>query len=97
MRAYRYTTAPKPLRSSTVKLDNVALVPASLLPFKAEWQAVANEMPAGSVLVCVPVKEQTPQQPYLAVARALRDKGVRVCAVASTRFGKHTKVPHHQL
>jgi ferric-dicitrate binding protein FerR (iron transport regulator) len=27
-------------------------VPASLLPFKKEWQAVANGMPEGSVLLC---------------------------------------------
>jgi hypothetical protein len=32
----------------------VALVPASLLPFKLQWQQIADELPSGSALIVVP-------------------------------------------
>jgi hypothetical protein len=35
------------------RLDNIALVPASLLPLKGTYQPIANKLPTGSVL-CVP-------------------------------------------
>src|SRR6266480_3117002 len=35
------------------RLDNIALVPASLLPLKDRYQPLANQLPKGSVL-CVP-------------------------------------------
>ena len=35
------------------RLDNIALVPASLLPLKGTYQPIANKLPKGSVL-CVP-------------------------------------------
>src|SRR5437763_13281732 len=42
---------PRTLR--TARLDNIALVPASLLPLKGTYQPLANQLPTGSVL-CVP-------------------------------------------
>ena len=39
---------PAPLRRPGVTLDNIALVPASLLPFKPTYQAIANELPRGT-------------------------------------------------
>ena len=86
MRRYRFARPPRALRRRGVELDNVALVPASLLPYKGQWQALANRLPAGSILVCVPMREQKPRRPYLAVARTLRDKGVTVRAVRAEAF-----------
>ena len=83
---YRFTKSPRALNSRKVKLDNVALVPASILPFKDQWQSLANELPDGSILVCVPLKDNKPRQPYLAVARTLRDKGFKVRAVNAQNF-----------
>src|SRR5215472_158745 len=40
------------------RLDNIALVPASLLPLKSTYKTIANNLPRGSVL-CVP---GTPRQ-----------------------------------
>jgi len=68
--------------------DNVALVPASLLPYRAHWQQLANELPAGSVLVCVPMQENKPRRPYLAVARTLRQQGFTVRAVDAQLFAR---------
>jgi hypothetical protein len=39
---YRIKRPPRALRRPGVGLDNVALVPSSLLPFNREWQEVAN-------------------------------------------------------
>ncbi len=47
---YRFSKPPKALLNT--RLDNIAIVPASLLPFKDAWQKVANTMPNGSVLLC---------------------------------------------
>jgi hypothetical protein len=68
-----------------VALDNIALVPASLLPYKKEWQAVANGMPKGSVLLCSSSNRR--QQQILArVSTHLKSKGHRVQTLPSARF-----------
>src|SRR6266851_5021851 len=40
-----------PARLKKARLDNIALVPASLLKNKAIYQPIANTLPTGSVLV----------------------------------------------
>ncbi len=77
MRKYRLSTPPHSLRRSTVHLDNVVLVPASLLPRKAEWQAIANGLPNGEMLIVLPYQAK---QRHVArsVAAQLRQKGQRV-------------------
>jgi hypothetical protein len=47
---YRLTRPPKALLKA--KLDNIAIVPASLLPFKTTWQKAANRLPKRGVLLC---------------------------------------------
>ena len=94
MNRYRMTKAPRSLRSKKIRLDNIALVPASLLPFKDAWQQVANELPTGSVLVYVPTQPEKPKQAalMLAVARTLRAKGLTVRAVRAETF--NGEMPH---
>ena len=36
------------------RLDNIAIVPGSLLPYKAAYQALANRLPPGDVLIVLP-------------------------------------------
>ena len=48
-----YYFSEPPARLKKARLDNIALVPASLLPLKVTYQNVANSYPTGSVL-CVP-------------------------------------------
>jgi hypothetical protein len=55
----------------------VAIVPASLLPFKKHWQAVANELPRGSVLVYLPQQERQ-RRIVRSVASHFRELGKRV-------------------
>lgn len=44
-----FSDPPEALRKA--RLDNIALVPASLLPLKGTYQPLANRLPTGSVLV----------------------------------------------
>jgi hypothetical protein len=48
-----YQISEPPARLKKARLDNIALVPASLLSLKGIYQNVANSYPTGSVL-CVP-------------------------------------------
>jgi hypothetical protein len=47
---YRLTNPPKAIREA--RLDNIAIVPASMLGLKALWQTAANTLPQGGVLLC---------------------------------------------
>ena len=47
---YRLTNPPKTILNA--RLDNIAIVPASLLGVKALWQTAANTLPQGGVLLC---------------------------------------------
>src|SRR5438270_5573105 len=48
-----YQVSEPPTSLKKARLDNIALVPASLLPLKGTYQPIANTLPTGSVL-CVP-------------------------------------------
>ena len=95
MRRFGFTRAPRDLSRRGVKLDNIALIPASLLPYKAYWQQVANNLPAGDILIVLPFQAK-PQRIARSVASHLREKGnpVRVwvscqsrCPRSHTLFG----------
>jgi hypothetical protein len=47
---YRLTHPPEALIKG--RLDNIAIVPASMLGLKALWQTAANTLPQGGVLLC---------------------------------------------
>jgi hypothetical protein len=51
-RGYRYRLTNPPETLLKARLDNIAIVPASLLGLKALWQTAANTMPQGGVLLC---------------------------------------------
>jgi hypothetical protein len=40
------------------RLDNIALVPASLLPLKDAYQTIANNLPGRGVLICRTEKKE---------------------------------------
>ena len=85
MQQYRIKRAPRALRRPDVRLDNVALVPASLLPYKKEWQAVANGLPPGSVLLCS-TSSRRQQQVLEKVSIHLKRKGRRVQTLPAERM-----------
>jgi hypothetical protein len=71
-----FTPPPRALRQA--KLDNLVLVPASLLPFKAKYQAIANEQAPGTTLVVLPAHDSLPRQALERVATRMQAKGQQV-------------------
>jgi hypothetical protein len=51
-RGYRYRLTNPPQAILNARLDNIAIVPASILGMKALWQTAANTLPKGGVLLC---------------------------------------------
>lgn len=82
---YQITTAPAAIRRA--KLDNISLVPASLLPLKGTYQHLANNLPTGSVL-CVPGTQR--QQKIMAkVTSFFRNHGRQVIIMPIERIAKN--------
>jgi len=67
------------------RLDNLALLPASLLPFKAEYQAIANQQAPGTTLVVLPSGDSLPRRTLQRVATHMRANGQRVSVEQSHR------------
>jgi hypothetical protein len=70
---YHITRPPRAVRKA--RLDNIALVPASLLTSQGKYQTITNNLPKGGVLIC-----ETPQKPRISkileqVASFLREQG----------------------
>lgn len=78
--------APPPRALRKAKLDNLALVPASLLPYKAEYQAIANQQPPGTTLVVLPSSDSRQRLTLQSVASGLQAKGRRVRILSSDSF-----------
>jgi hypothetical protein len=68
------------------KLNNLAVVPARLLPFKAQWQTMANGLPQGTVLVILPRTNGTARQSAKMVVSYLRAEGHAVSVMATERL-----------
>ncbi len=73
---HRFTKPPQPLQRA--QMDNLTLIPGSVLP-QIEWcQQLANALPAGGVLVVVPPDNPKQKQALLAVAKLLAQEGHQV-------------------
>jgi hypothetical protein len=59
----------------------VALVPANLLPYKREYQQLANALPKGSILILLPETDQSIRRTIETVATQLKAKGQPVTAI----------------
>jgi len=73
---YQFADPPPLLRKA--KLDNIVLVPASALPFKARYQKIANSLPKGSVLICHSFKNTGQQKLLETVGAFFQKRGHRV-------------------
>ncbi len=70
---------PTPLFKTS--LDNIAIVPASLLPFIHTWQEMANKLPQGSVLICHSSTNVTQKRVLDSVRDHLKAKGHAVTSI----------------
>src|SRR5579859_2125208 len=84
---YHFTQPPARLKKA--RFDNIALVPASLLPLKGTYQSVANSYPTGSVF-CVPgtIKQQ---KIIATITQFFRDHGRQVITLPLERITRTMK------
>jgi hypothetical protein len=71
--SYHITNPPTALRKA--RLDNIALVPASLLSQKGKYQTIANNLPGQGVLICQTEKKERISHILEHVADFFREKG----------------------
>ena len=76
----RFSRPPQALRRA--KPDSVALVPASMLPYKKQYQALASQLPRSSTLIVLPEAENRRSKTLAAVRTTLQARGHRVVSLA---------------
>lgn len=84
MRPYNFARPPTTLKRA--HLDNLALLPADLLPYKEYYQQLANDLPQGGILIILPEADQTLRQAVEKVATLLEADGHRVTTLPSQVF-----------
>jgi len=77
---------PRALRRPGVRLDNLTVVPASLLPFKQRWQTVANGLPEGDVLIIMPPTNTLSRKILDKVVALLQARGHNVTTLSTEQF-----------
>lgn len=78
--------APRAVRRRNTRLDNIALVPASLLPFKDQWEQLAKALPAGEALLVVPTAETPLKGAMRLLVPQLRAKGRHITTLSTEQF-----------
>lgn len=81
---YRIGNPPRALRKA--RLDNIALVPASLLFQKGKYQTIANNLPGHGVLLCQSDKNERLTRILERVAAFFRQHGHTVKTLPSSLF-----------
>jgi len=85
---YRFTKPPKALLKA--KLDNIAIGPASMLPFQKTLQRLINTLPQGAVFLCH-AEENTRQRKLLErVEETFRQQGHAVRSMSVEQVYKNT-------
>ena len=77
---YRLTNPPKAIRKA--RLDNIAIVPASMLPLPQTLKEQVNSLPEGGVFLCY-ARDNTRQRKILArVGETFREHGHAVTSMS---------------
>ena len=74
---------PATLRRPDLTLDTIALVPASLLPFKATYQTIANHLPPGTVLLVLPRRQSAQRRLMVQLAGRFAARGHQIATRTS--------------
>lgn len=69
-------------------MRNLALVPASLLPYKEQWQEIANNLPQGTILIIHPEPNQPLRKTTETVATLLEADGHQVTTISANQFAQ---------
>jgi len=85
---FQFAKPPKALLKA--RLDNIAIVPASMLPFTKTIQQVLNNLPKGAVFLCH-AEENTRQRKLLErVEETFRQQGHVVRSMSMEQVYKNT-------
>jgi len=86
--SYQFTKPPKAILKA--RLDNIAIVPASMLPMKETLQELINALPQGAVFLCH-AEENTRQRKVLErVEETFRQQGHAVMNLSMGEVYKTT-------
>ena len=86
--SYRFTKLPKTVLKA--RLDNITIVPASMLPLTKTMQEVLSALPKGTVFLCH-AEENTRQRKLLErVEKTFREQGHMVMNLAMGEVYTHT-------
>jgi hypothetical protein len=83
---YRLTHPPKALLKA--RLDNIAIVPASMLPITKLLKERINTLPMGAVFLCYAEKNTRQQKVLERVEVSFRDKGHVVKSLSMKEVSK---------
>ena len=87
---YQFTKPPQVLLQA--RLDNIAIVPASMLPFKKTLQELINNLPQGAVFLCH-AEENTRQRKLLErVEETFRQQGYLVRSMSMGEVYKNSLI-----
>jgi hypothetical protein len=67
-------------------IDNVVLMPASVLPYKAHYQQLANRLPRGDVLIVLPSHSMMQFRMVQSVTAFFQRNGHHVTVVPAEAF-----------
>jgi hypothetical protein len=84
MSTTRFSRPPGALRRA--KLDNLAIVPGSMLPYMEACQASANRLPKGAVLIVLPEENETQNRTMLLVAKLLSIEEHQVAVIPAAEL-----------
>src|SRR5438270_13425557 len=89
-RSYRYRLTNPPKALLKARMDNIAIVPASMLPLTQTLKEQVNTLPKGGVFLCY-AQENTRQRKILErVEEAFREHGHTVCMMLMGEAYIHT-------
>jgi hypothetical protein len=73
---------PPPRAIRKARLDNLAIVKGSLLPFKKQWQQLANQQPEGTMLIVLPLADTPYRRRLRELAKRMMANGRRIKILA---------------
>ena len=84
---YHFTNPPKALLKA--RLDNIAIVPASMLPFKKTLQELISTLPEGAVFLCHAEENARQRKLLERVEEAFRQQGHAVMNLSMEQVYKN--------
>jgi hypothetical protein len=77
-RSYRYRLTNPPQALLKARLDNIAIVPASMLPLTQTLKEKVNTLPQGSVVLCYAAENPRQRKLLERVGETFREHGHKV-------------------